>query len=275
MSSSSLPYFYTPHQRRSSAPLFVFLPGMDETGEDLMEIQMAGLEAAFDVRCFVIPPEHLTDWQDLSQHVIQLTQAELKANPRSTVYLCGESFGGCLALKVLLMAPQLFQRIILVNSASSFHRVWLFNFGSFLLPLTPQLLYDAASMIALPFLAAIPRLSPIAWWALWNAAQSAPKATAEQRLELLRRFEIDEAKLRQIQQPVLLMASEHDRLLPSVEEAHRLARYFPNSQVLTMPHSGHAYLAETDAHLLSILQTTQFLEHSSPIANPDDHDYHH
>lgn len=50
----SHPYFLTPELSNSNYPLFVFLPGINETSKELMYIQTAGLEAAFDVRCFFI-----------------------------------------------------------------------------------------------------------------------------------------------------------------------------------------------------------------------------
>lgn len=81
---------------------------MDETGKELMCLQTQGLEAAFDVRCFVIPPDELTSWDVQAEQVVALTQAELEKTPRPSVYLCGESFGGCIALKVLQKFPQLF-----------------------------------------------------------------------------------------------------------------------------------------------------------------------
>lgn len=252
------PYFFTPFQTDPDRPLFVFLPGMDETGRDLMTLQTAGLEAVFDVRCFVIPADALDSWDSLSQRLICLTKAELKKIPRQ-VYLCGESFGTGVALTALAQDSELFDRIILINSASSFHRVPLLNLGSFLLPATPQFLYDVSSVLALPFLAQVFRLSPIARKVLMQATQDAPKQTAEQRLELLRTFRIDKGKLQEMTQPVLLIASQEDHLLPSVDEAHRLARIFPNAQVVTLPHSGHACLVESDVHLLTILQKANFL----------------
>ena len=85
---SRCPYFFTPFQDDRDRPLFVFLPGMDETGKELMTLQMAGLEAEFDVRCFVIPAAVLDNsWDSLSQRLIALTQAELEKTPRP-VYLC-------------------------------------------------------------------------------------------------------------------------------------------------------------------------------------------
>ncbi|WP_242063327.1 alpha/beta fold hydrolase [Nostoc sp. FACHB-892] len=104
----SQPYLLTTQFSNPNYPLLVFLPGMDETGKELMYIQTAGLEAAFDVRCFVIPPHELTSWDQMTQEVVSLTKIELEKVPCSPVYLCGESFGGCLALKILEKFPQLF-----------------------------------------------------------------------------------------------------------------------------------------------------------------------
>jgi pimeloyl-ACP methyl ester carboxylesterase len=252
------PYFFTPFQANSDHPLFVFLPGMDETGKDLMTLQTAGLETAFDVRCFVIPADTLDRWDSLSHQLIGLIQAE-QENTRRPIYLCGESFGGCLALTALAQAPDLFDCIILINPASSFHRIPVMNFGALLLPWTPQLLYDFSSILALPFLAQIKQLSPKARKALRKAAQEAPKQTAEQRLKLLKTFKIDETKLQKITQPVLLIGSQHDHLLPSVDEAYRLANIFPNAQTVILPHSGHACLIERDMNLITILQDINFL----------------
>ncbi|MEH1850683.1 MAG: hypothetical protein V7L11_03115 [Nostoc sp.] len=82
----SHPYFLTPELSNSNYPLFVFLPGMDETGKELMYIQTAGLEAAFDVRCFVIPPDVLTSWDEMTEKVATLTKIELEKVPQSHVY---------------------------------------------------------------------------------------------------------------------------------------------------------------------------------------------
>jgi len=249
----SYPYFLTPQLSNPSYPLFIFLPGMDETGKELMCIQTADLETAFDVRCFVIPPDNLTSWEQMADQVVSLTQMELEKAPRSSVYLCGESFGGCLALKVLEKFPQLFSHIILINSASSFNRVPWLNLGSLLFPYTPTFLYKISSFIALPFLTQLHRLSPAARQTLLDSTRSAPKKTANQRLTLMREFNIDEQKLSEITQSVLLIASKSDRLLPSEAEAQRLAKIFSNTQIKILPYSGHACLIEDDINLLKIL----------------------
>ncbi len=256
----SHPYFFIPRKSHPGHPLFVFLPGMDETGKEIMYLQTAGLEAAFDVRCFVIPPEELTNWDNLAEKVVTLTQAELEKAPRQSVYLCGESFGGCIALKVALKSPQLFKRIVLINSASSFPQVPWLSLGSLLFRWVPELFYQASSFTALPFLAPLNRLSPAAIQALWKTTTAAPKQTVNQRLSLLRQFNINEKQLAQLTQPVLLIASLDDRILPSAGEAQRLANIFPNAQIVTLPHSGHACLIEADVNLFEIMQAERFLD---------------
>ncbi len=256
----SHPYFLTTQPSNPNYPLFVFLPGMDETGKELMYIQTASLEAAFDVRCFVIPADDLTSWDEMTEEVVTLTQIELEKVPRIAVYLCAESFGGCLALKVLEKFPQLFTNIILINSASSFHRVPWLNFGSRLFPYTPQLFYKVSSVFSLPFLAPLSRVSPAASQALLKSTRSAPKETANQRLSLMREFDVDENKLSKITQPVLLIAGRDDRILPSEAEAQRLSNIFPNSQIIVLPHSGHACLVEKDVNLYKILLSANFID---------------
>jgi pimeloyl-ACP methyl ester carboxylesterase len=252
-------YFFTPQLSNPEYPLLVFLPGMDETGKDLMRLQTAGLENAFDVRCFVIPPDELTTLDELAEEVISLTQVELKKVPRTCIYLCGESFGACIALKVMEKTPEIFTRFILINSASSFHRLPWLNLGALLFPYTPNFLYEISSFIALPFLASLNRLSSTAIKALSDAVNSAPKKTAEQRLFVMKEFRINERNLSYITQPVLLIGSKSDLLLPSKAEAERLAKLFPNCQLVILPYSGHACLIERDINFKEILQAENFL----------------
>lgn len=46
-------------------------------------------------------------WDVLAEKVLELIHAELEKSPRRSVYLCGEFFGGCLAMKVALRSPEL------------------------------------------------------------------------------------------------------------------------------------------------------------------------
>ena len=252
-------YFYSPQASKPNCPLLIFLPGLDETGQDLMSKQTASLQTNFDVRCFVVPPEDIDDFDLLAESALALIETERTSDPERAVYLCGESFGGCIALKMLEQAPKLFEKIILVNPASSFHRVWWLNLGSLLFPFTPDFLYNYSAFLSLPFLAPLDRLSSQARQDLEETVKSASKQTAQQRIAMMREFAIDEDKLGRIVQPVLLVGSRQDLILPSVAEAKRLAGIFPQATVVTLPHSGHACLVEEKINLYQIMVENNFV----------------
>ena len=255
----SHPCFLTPSKLNPDSPLFVFLPGLDGTGQ-LLRAQTAGLEKGFDVRCLAIPPDDLTCWDVLTDQVVALIEAEVKKQPHRSVYLCGESFGGCLAIKVALRSPQLFDRIILVNPASSFNHQPCLRWGSQLTYWVPEFLYRIGSVGLLAFLASLGRIAPSDRQALLDAVRSVPQKTALWRVSLVREFDVDENQLRAIAQPVLVIAGGADHLLPSVEEAQRLVRCLPSGRMVVLPHCGHACLLEEDVNLYEIMKSQNFLE---------------
>ncbi|MDX2216238.1 MAG: alpha/beta hydrolase [Oculatellaceae cyanobacterium bins.114] len=252
-------HFLTPRRVYPEAPLFVFSPGMDGTGQ-LLRTQTEGLERAFDVRCLAIPPDDLTHWDDLAEQALALVRTELEGDCERKVYLCGESFGGCLAMKMIVRSPQLFHRLILVNPASSFNRRPWIHWGSQVTQFLPEPLYQASCIGLLPFLASLGRISASDRQALLEAMQSVTQKSSIWRLSLLSDFRLTDEQVASIQQPVLLIASQGDRLLPSVNEADLLAQFFPRAQVHILPNSGHACLLESDVNLYDILRFHRFLD---------------
>ncbi|MEH2079335.1 MAG: alpha/beta hydrolase [Nostoc sp.] len=253
------PCFLTPKRVQPEYPLLVYLPGMDGTGQ-LLRSQTAGLEGGFDVRCLALPRKDLNTWEVLTKSVLDLIDAELKKSSQRPVYLCGESFGGCLAMKVAIQAPDLFKRIILINPASAFQlRPWL-SWASQLTYLVPSGLYDVGALGLLPFLASLSRISQSDRHDLLKTMRSVPAETVLWRLSLLREFHIDQEQLRRLTQPVLLIAGASDRLLPSVSEVNRIANILPNNKIVVLPNCGHACLLEQDTNLYKILKDNDFLE---------------
>ncbi|MFN6463363.1 MAG: alpha/beta fold hydrolase [Nostoc sp. DedVER02] len=259
------PCFLTPKRVQPEYPLLVYLPGMDGTGQ-LLRSQTAGLETGFDVRSLALPRKDLNTWDVLTKSVLDLIHAELEKSSQRSVYLCGESFGGCLAMKVAIQAPHLFKRIILINPASSFHlRTWL-SWASQLTYLVPSGLYDIGALGLLPFLASLPRISRSDRHELLKTMRSVPAETVLWRLSLLREFEIDQEKLSRLTQPVLLIAGGSDRLLPSVTEVKRIGNILPNNKIVVLPECGHACLLEQDINLYEILKDNDFLENNADIS---------
>ena len=180
------------------------------------------------------------------------------------VYLCGESFGGALAIKVALKAPQLFNRIILVNPASAFHRRPWLNWASQLVYLVPPCFFEFSAIGLLPFLASLGLVDREIRHDLLKAMRLVPPVTVLWRLSLIKEFDdVDENQLRRITQPVLLIASALDRLLPSVTEARYLVKSLPKAKMVVLPYSGHACLVESAINLYQIMQEEDFLDFST------------
>lgn len=236
---------------------------MDGTGK-LFHSQADKLSHWFDLRCLSLPPSELADWPTLTRQVSQLIDNELgkdstPSGRRRAVYLCGESFGGCLAMQVLTDSPYLFEKVVLVNPASSFRRLPWMQLGSLITHQMPNLIYRYGAQGLIPFLIEPFRVSNRDRTALVNAMGSVPAKTAAWRMSLLGKFDIERLPLERMTHPVLIIAGGNDRLLPSKREANSLVARFPNAKKTLLPESGHACLIESKTDLAEILQTHQFL----------------
>ncbi|WP_460200051.1 alpha/beta fold hydrolase, partial [Scytonema sp. NUACC21] len=206
-------------------------------------------------------------WDVLSDNVLDLIHAELERSSHREVYLCGESFGGCLAQKVAVKAPQLFKRIILINSASAIHLRPLLNWATHLTSLVPSCVYSLSAVGLLLFLANLSRIARNDRHELIKNIRYVPPETVLWRISLLREFHVDEAQLCKLNQPVLVIAGANDRLLPSIEEARRLVSILPDAKMVVLPDSGHACLLEADVNLYDIMKEQNFLDSSVPIVD--------
>ncbi len=248
---------------------------MDGTGK-LFDAQADKLSRWFDLRCLALPPQERADWKTLTHQVSTLISDELekasassqetsigKPRRRRAVYLCGESFGGCLAMQVLAYSPHLFEKVILINPASSFRRVPWMQLGSLITHQMPNLVYRYGAQGLIPFLIEPFRVDWRDRVALADAMGSVPAKTAAWRMGLLGKFETERIPLERMTHPVLIIVGGNDRLLPSKREAVSLVARFPNAKQVLLPKSGHACLIESKTDLSRILQEQQFLPDSS------------
>lgn len=245
-----------PNPPQNQLPLFVFLSGMDGSGQ-LLHRQLEGLGKQFDIRCLALPVDDLSGWDGLveqAQRLISQARGQAPEQRHRPIYLCGESFGGCLALKLAAHTPELFQRLIVINPASSFSRLpWLY-WGSSFASWLPTPLFHLSAVGLVPFLVETERVISPDRDALLRVMQAVtPQATAW-RLQLLRHFRLNSIDLSQLKMPVLLVAGGCDRLLPSVQEIQTLARQLPRAQTHFLAKSGHACLLEKEVHLAEILR---------------------
>jgi pimeloyl-ACP methyl ester carboxylesterase len=245
--------FLTPHPRQQQRPLFVFLPGLDGSGE-LLQVQSPYLRDAFDICCLAIPTQDRSDWPGLVAQLAALIAQERGSTTRPVV-VCGESFGACLALELACCYPDWIQQLVLLNPASSLpRRPWL-SWGSGLVPWLPEPVYYHTAAWLLPWLVAVERVAAADQQALLKAMQQVPAETVMWRLGLLNQFQVDSQRLESLAAlEVVLVAGGADRLLPSVSEVKRLQAHLPQAQVVILPDSGHACLLEAEVVLADLLK---------------------
>lgn len=232
-------------------PLFIYLPGMDGSGKLLQN--QTQIWQNFDVRCIALPPVYGIPWHELSQQLMNLIQQQLKLSGNREIYLCGESFGACLAIKLMEKMPNIFTKIILINSASGFfQRPWL-NLGTYITQIMPDFVYQGSTLLLLPFLAKLEALNIKERQRLLKVMTSLPPNIVSWRINLLEKFVIHQDKLNPDEKNVLIIASGEDQLLPSVKEAKRLNSIFTQSKITILPHSGHCCLLEKQVDLWKII----------------------
>ena len=259
MNAQSSVYFIEPREVNPNAPLFIYLPGMDGTGK-LLQTQSDNLVTQFDLRCLSIRVDNYSTWRNLAEDTVKLIRAELKGKTNREVYLCGESFGGCLALKTALAAPDSIAKLILVNPASSFNQLPFLNWGVELVSWFPSLIHPYSAAGLLPFLVRLNRISDCDRDRLIQSMKSLPPHVISWRLSLLRDFKVTDPELRSLDIPSLIVAGAADDLLPSVKEAQKLAKLLPQARMTILPQSGHACLLETEINLYQILKQQNFIQ---------------
>jgi pimeloyl-ACP methyl ester carboxylesterase len=249
MSLSSVS-FLPPRLVQPHLPLLVCFPGMDGTGT-LFEQQITGSIDRFDLRCLAIATNDLSSWQELVDRAVPLILAQLA--PGQQLYLCGESFGACFAMQVAQQLGTRIDKLVLINPASSFARLPLLAAGSALSGLLPDAFYPLSARILVNFLINEDRVTHSKRQNLLDAILSVQPQTAAWRLNLLRQFPVHSIVPKLVDIPILLIAGQLDRLLPSPLEVRILARMLPKSKMLLLPRSGHACLLERDIHLTDLL----------------------
>ncbi len=242
--------FLTATPRQPHLPLLIYFPGMDGTGQ-LFGRQRQQLAHRFDICCLAIPGNDLSEWGELVDRTLHLIQAESRENDQE-VYLCGESFGACLAMLVAARLPDC-RHLTLINPASSFARLPWLTAGSLVADILPEQLYQVSARLLANLLIEVDLVAEIDQQLLMQAMLSIAAPTAAWRLGLLRRFQVQAVVPCLVRMPILLIAGERDRLLPSKFEVQILQRQLPQSQTIFLPYSGHACLIEEKTNLAQLI----------------------
>lgn len=261
MTQLSSPALFTPTFPQLDKPLMVMLPGMDGTGK-LFLPQLRSLSHHFDIRCLNIPESNRQDWPELAESVVDLIYY---AQGKRQTYLCGESFGGCLALQVAITAPQLFSRLIVINPASALRRQTWLRWATQYVDIVPEWLFKASGALSLSLLANFERIEDDKRDLFVKTVRPISQECVNWRVQMLNRFDAQPEKLKQLAMPTALLASGRDRLFPSDQEARILRYLLPDAVVYSLPYSGHVCLLEREVDLAQCLKTLDFLPEPSAV----------
>ncbi|KAL9320336.1 hypothetical protein ACSQ67_012175 [Phaseolus vulgaris] len=258
------------------SPTLLFLPGMDGTGLGLT-LHHQALGKVFEVRCLHVPVHDRTPFEELVKLVGEAVKLEHALFPNKPIYLVGDSFGGSLALAVAAHNPTVDLVLILSNPATSFGQSQLQPLFPILEALPDEL--HVAVPFVLSFIMGDPvkmasvnignRLPPVKKVeqlshnltallpCLPELANVIPRDTLLWKLKLLKSAAAyANSRLHAVKAEVLVLASGKDNLLPSVNEAKRLAGLLSNCKVRVFKDSGHTLLLEDGIGLLTIIRGT-------------------
>ncbi|KAM0995035.1 hypothetical protein COP2_010730 [Malus domestica] len=258
------------------SPILLFLPGLDGTGWGLI-LHHKALGKAFEVRCLHIPVNDRTPFEGLVKFVIETIRLEHASCPNKPIYLVGDSFGGCLSLAVAAHNPTIDLVLILVNPATSVERSQLQPLFPILEAMPDELHFavpyllgfvmgDPTKMAMVNIENRLPpslRLTQLSRNLtdllpyLSSLADIIPRDTLLWKLNLLKSAAAyANSRLHAVKAEVLVLASGKDYMVPSRDEAERLARSLQNCTVRHFSDNGHTLLLEDGVNFMSVIKGT-------------------
>lgn len=219
---------------------------MDGTGE-LFYRQVARLAPRWRVATYA-----LRDSADrMDDLVADLAAVVGEAGGGEPATIVGESFGGALALSFAIAKPELVRALVVVNSFPRFLpqvRLRLAILGVLAIP------WGAMSVVR-RFTASRLHSSHTSEETIGAFLERTRRTTKEgylNRLRILERYDVRD-DLGRLRPPVLFLAADEDHLIPSVEQARRMATRAPDATLRVLEGHGHACLLAPDVDLDAIL----------------------
>ncbi|XP_068340798.1 phytyl ester synthase 1, chloroplastic-like [Pyrus communis] len=260
----------------NNSPILLFLPGLDGTGWGLI-LHHKALGKAFEVRCLHIPVNDRTPFEGLVKFVVETIRLEHASCPNKPIYLVGDSFGGCLSLAVAAHNPTIDLVLILVNPATSVERSQLQPLFPILEAMPDELHFavpyllgfvmgDPTKMAMVNIENRLPPSLKLTQLSrnltdllpyLSSLADIVPRDTLLWKLKLLKSAAAyANSRLHAVKAEVLVLASGKDYMVPSRNEAERLARSLQNCTVRHFNDNGHTLLLEDGVNLMSVIKGT-------------------
>jgi pimeloyl-ACP methyl ester carboxylesterase len=156
----------------------------------------------------------------------------------------GESFGGLLAMATALEHPEMVSRLLLVNTFPAFSRRALIHFGVAAYSFLPFPLLRAAAQIGAPRMLCN-GVAPDDLRRYTEITGALSRHSYVWRLRIVRDTDL-RPRLGELRMPVVVVATEADRLLDSERTARALVSALPRARLRIVPGAGHAALLASE-----------------------------
>eukprot|EP00210_Caulerpa_lentillifera_P001865 g1794.t1 len=263
----------------SKLPIMIFLPGFDGSGMTAVH-QFPFLVDSFDFITCTIPLSDRTPFAELVGEVKEfIQQYVMQQGHDRPVYLLAESFGALLGVMTAAQCPNLVDRLVLINPATSYEQsIW--PIVGPLISQLPNELFLGVSFAVAPFLG-----NPLTLMArtidftqpldqqMSNIIKSifaafgtigfigdvfTPESLAW-KIDLVRQgVELANPLLSKIKQRTLVITCDGDWMLPSARERTRLINIMPRCSGRSMGLRSHALLLEAGVNIAQIIKEEGF-----------------
>lgn len=224
------------YEKDGNGPPFIYVSGLEGSGK-LFYKQARDLARDHTVVTFPLRPHGRYTMSDLINDLVWIVR-DVGAEPATFL---GESFGGLVVLAAAYAHPEIFERMILVNTFPFFTQRAKINLGVWLYSLLPYGLikgYRTATAPRVLFSADIGTEDRLAFR---EHTRQVPFEGYVSRLRIIRDTDLRTA-LPTIQVPALVVAGTADRLIKSVGAASLIASSLPRAKLKLLEGTGHMAL---------------------------------
>lgn len=220
--------------KEGNGPVFVYVCGIEGSGK-LFYKQAADLARDHTVVSF---PLRRDGWYGLERLVDDLAWVIRETGGRATVL--GESFGGLLTMAAAVEHPELFDRLILVNTFPHFAQRLKIHAGCILFRAFYPMLKAHRTRGARHVLFS-PDVSEEDRQLFREQTADVGREGYISRLRIIRDTDL-RPRLGRLQTPALVVAGTADRLLDSVTAARQMAALLPRARLKLLEGTGHVAL---------------------------------
>ena len=224
------------YRKQGSGPPVVYVAGIEGTGK-LFYKQAADLERDHTVISFPLRGEGR---YGMARLVADLAWVVRDAGLERATFV-GESFGGLLTMAAALAEPELFERVILVNTFPFFAQRAKIKLGVLLFSLLPYQMIKAHRTRNARHVLFTDDVSDEDRRLFREHTRTVPYEGYVSRLRIIRDTDL-RPRLGEIKAPVLVVAGTADRLIDSVGAARVLVERLPRARLKLLEGTGHTAL---------------------------------